>query len=379
MNPVLDVQHVSHEVDGIFVLKDISFSVFPGEFFSLLGPSGSGKTTILRLLAGFISPEIGDIVLDGASIIDVPAHKRPIHTVFQNYALFPHKDVYDNIAFGMRVRGVGEDEVQHEVYRMLAFMNLDFRYANKFPEELSGGQQQRVAIARALVNKPRILLLDEPLSSLDYQSHKQMLLELANTQRETGLTFVFVTHDQADALAVSDRMAILSDGYMLDVGTPESMYLFPSSLQVAKFIGDTNLLHGYIIECADLELTESFVSFVIEGLDTSILVHKSKVNVGYGEPAILCVRPEVISVSLTARTQYGHVYGNIVDSLYYGYAIKIQVQVLSEDYISALVFGSDDIYKCVNEHAGVYLSWDPLNCYVFHDDGTIGTEESHDN
>ena len=226
---------------AIRALDDVSVTVAQGEFFTLLGPSGCGKTTLLRCIAGFETPTAGSILLDGADITRLPPNQRPINTVFQSYALFPHLSVAQNVGFGLKMQGKPASEVAATVERVLALVRLD-QFAGRAPGQLSGGQQQRVALARALAPQPKVLLLDEPLSALDLKLRKEMQSELKRLQAETGITFIFVTHDQEEALTMSDRIAVMSRGRILQLGTPREIYTRPSNRFVADFIGETNFL-----------------------------------------------------------------------------------------------------------------------------------------
>jgi spermidine/putrescine transport system ATP-binding protein len=240
-------ERVCKQFGSSMALDDVSFAIKKGEFFSILGPSGCGKTTLLRILAGFDYPDSGRIYLDGKDITDLPPNKRPLNTVFQNYALFPHLTIWENIAFGLRVAKKSEKEISQEVERMLDLIQMTGG-AYKKPDQISGGQKQRVAIARALVNHPQVLLLDEPLAALDLKLRQKMLLELDLIHDNVGITFVFVTHDQTEAMAVSDRIAILHKGKLEQIGNPIEIYETPKSSFVADFIGDTNFLNGEVIE-----------------------------------------------------------------------------------------------------------------------------------
>ncbi|MDN5694787.1 MAG: polyamine ABC transporter ATP-binding protein, partial [Psychrobacter sp.] len=231
--------------DQTEVLKDINLDIEHGEFITLLGPSGCGKTTLLRLIAGFEQPNAGAIYLDGMQMAGLPADKRPVNTVFQQYALFPHMTVAQNVAYGLKLKKVPKDEIQTRVREMLAMVQLE-HLANRRPQDLSGGQQQRVAIARAVINRPKLLLLDEPLSALDHKLRLQMQSELKRLQRELGITFVFVTHDQEEALSMSDRIAVMKDGRFQQIGTPIEIYETPANLFTAKFIGETNLFKAEV-------------------------------------------------------------------------------------------------------------------------------------
>ncbi|HSH41568.1 MAG TPA: spermidine/putrescine ABC transporter ATP-binding protein, partial [Arenicellales bacterium] len=227
--------------DEVHALREVTLDVRENEFFTLLGPSGCGKTTLLRLIAGFEEPSAGHIELHGRTLTGLPPYRRPVNTVFQNYALFPHLSVARNVSFGLEMLGTDKAQIDRRVREMLELVRLS-DYGNRTPAQLSGGQQQRVALARALANHPKVLLLDEPLSALDLKLRKEMQLELKRLQSETGITFIFVTHDQEEALTMSDRLAVMDDGRLLQVGTPGEIYEHPATRFVADFIGDTNFL-----------------------------------------------------------------------------------------------------------------------------------------
>ena len=229
--------------DGQVVLKGVSLDIYENEFVTLLGPSGCGKTTLLRILGGFLQPSEGKVLFDGEDIVSVPPYKREINTVFQKYALFPHMDVYDNIAFGLTLKKEPKDVIEQKVMRMLRLVSLE-DYAHRNVTELSGGQQQRIAIARAFVNEPSVLLLDEPLGALDLKLRKEMQQELKNIQKATGITFVFVTHDQEEALSMSDTIVVMSEGRIQQIGTPIDIYNEPENAFVADFIGESNIVDG---------------------------------------------------------------------------------------------------------------------------------------
>jgi spermidine/putrescine transport system ATP-binding protein len=232
--------------DAVLALDDVSLAISRNEFFTLLGPSGCGKTTLLRLIAGFDQPSRGDILLDGADVAGLPPFRRPVNTVFQSYALFPHMTVAENISFGLEMRRVGKAEAAARVAEMLRLVKMT-GLERRRPAQLSGGQQQRVALARALANRPKVLLLDEPLSALDFKLRKEMQIELKKLQLETGITFIFVTHDQEEALTMSDRIAVMERGRILQVGTPTDIYEHPTRRFVADFIGDTNFLEAKVV------------------------------------------------------------------------------------------------------------------------------------
>lgn len=244
---VIELCGVSKSFGDFQAVKQADFAIRRGEFFAMLGPSGCGKTTTLKVIAGFEQPTTGRVMLEGVDVSSVPPHKRNVNTVFQQYALFPHMSVADNVAFGLRAKKVAEPEVKSRVAEMLEVVRLG-DFASRRPAQLSGGQQQRVALARALVNMPSALLLDEPLAALDLKLREAMQIELKRIQREVGITFVFVTHDQGEALTMSDRIAVMNDGVVEQIGTPEEIYNRPQSLFVAGFIGSANLLPGQVRE-----------------------------------------------------------------------------------------------------------------------------------
>jgi spermidine/putrescine transport system ATP-binding protein len=244
-SPLLEVRNVAKRFAAREVLRNISLTVAAGEFITLLGSSGSGKTTLLRLIAGFEQPSTGEIWMNAERLDTLPPYKRRVNTVFQQYALFPHLSVQENVAYGLRVQGVGSQEIKPRVAGALAMVKMQ-EYANRSPGKLSGGQQQRVALARALVNRPQLLLLDEPLSALDANLRKEMQIEMKSLQRELGITFLFVTHDQEEALALSDRVALLKDGGLEQIASPRELYASPATAYTAQFIGQTNLLRAEV-------------------------------------------------------------------------------------------------------------------------------------
>ncbi len=243
---IISLKDITVSYDGEQVLKGFCLDIRDGEFLTLLGPSGCGKTTVLRTIGGFIRPDAGEVFFNGKNITALPPHKREVNTIFQKYALFPHLNVYDNIAFGMRLKGKSEGEVKDAVHKMLALVNLS-GYAHRGIGQLSGGQQQRVAMARALANEPKVLLLDEPLSALDLKLRKDMQVELKKLQQQTGITFVFVTHDQEEALSMSDRVVVMDGGDIQQIGSPTDIYNEPENAFVADFIGESNILDGLMV------------------------------------------------------------------------------------------------------------------------------------
>lgn len=323
MSDSLEFDNVIKGFGPIKALDGVSFSIKKGEFFSLLGPSGCGKTTLLRLIAGFETADAGRILLDGQDITNLPANQRPINTVFQSYALFPHLTVWDNIAFGLRIAKHSKEYIKKEVESMLALIQME-EHAYKKPDYISGGQKQRVAIARALVNRPRVLLLDEPLAALDLKLRQRMLLELDLIHDEVGITFVYVTHDQTEAMAVSDRIAILNRGKLEQIGRPIELYEAPQSSFVAAFIGDTNFLDGWVAE----QQLKEYSLLSIENFPQVLCFNDKQLSVG--DPVHMSIRPEKIHISRekpTVKPLINSMLGVVEDIIYQGDHTKFGVRV----------------------------------------------------
>jgi len=278
---VVELRQLTKHFGSVVAVRDVSLEVGEGEFVSLLGPSGCGKTTTLRMIAGFEEPTSGDIFIGGRSVQGLPPYRRPVNTVFQHYALFPHVTVFENVAYGLRRKGLAKPGIASEVEAALRLVGLAGMGA-RYPQQLSGGQQQRVALARALVNKPRVLLLDEPLGALDLKLRKQMQLELKKLQEEIGIAFLYVTHDQEEALTLSDRIGLMSGGSLVQLGTPREIYHGPATRFVADFIGESNLVPG--------ERAPDGRWAVPGGL--SVVLPE-----GAGTGAVLCVRPEEVRIA----------------------------------------------------------------------------------
>ena len=279
---LIDLKNITKTYDDTDVLKDINLYIRDGEFLTLLGPSGCGKTTMLRLIAGFTLPDNGQILVDGKDISGVPPYRRQVNTVFQKYALFPHLNVFDNIAFGLKIQKLPKDEIESRVNEMMELVNLA-GYGSRYIDQLSGGQQQRVAIARALVNRPRVLLLDEPLGALDLKLRKEMQLELKRLQREMNITFIYVTHDQEEALTMSDTVVVMNGGKVQQIGTPEDIYNEPKNAFVADFIGESNILDGTM----KADYRAYFSGREFKCLDAGF---------GVNEPVDIVVRPEDVDI-----------------------------------------------------------------------------------
>lgn len=293
----------------VTAVENISLQIADGEFFALLGPSGCGKTTSLRMVAGFELPTEGEVFIHGRPMGKTPPYQRPVNTVFQSYALFPHMTIGENVAFGLQMKSVGKQEIQQRVGEALEMVRLS-GYERRKPKQLSGGQQQRIALARALVNRPEVLLLDEPLGALDLKLRKEMQLELKKLQREVGITFVFVTHDQEEALTMSDRIAVMEAGVALQVGSANDIYEHPNCRFVADFIGDTNFLEGTITEVDFGKARVDLVGGV------SVWAHMPR-PVTPGQSVTVTVRPEKMHIRPTA-TDLNQVSGYVTDIVYIG-------------------------------------------------------------
>ena len=281
-NLLIELKDISVSFDGEKVLENLSLSISDGEFVTFLGPSGCGKTTTLRIIAGFIEPETGDVFFDSKRINDVPPHKREVNTIFQKYALFPHLNVFDNIAYGLKIRKVPKDEIERRVNEMLTMVNLE-GFGHRSIAKLSGGQQQRVAIARALINHPKVLLLDEPLAALDLKLRKDMQKELKNIQKALGITFIFVTHDQEEALSMSDTVVVMDAGKIQQIGSPTDIYNEPVNAFVADFIGESNIIDGVMLADYKVRLAGHTFQCLDSGFNKN-------------EPVDVVIRPEDVDI-----------------------------------------------------------------------------------
>ena len=263
-NRLIELKNVSKEFDGELALNDVSLYVRDGEFLTLLGPSGCGKTTLLRIIAGFTVPTSGKVIMAGEDMSRVPPHKRKVNTVFQKYALFPHLNVFDNVAFGLKIKKTPKADIARRVEKMLELVNLK-GYGKRYIDQLSGGQQQRVAIARALVNEPKVLLLDEPLGALDLKLRKEMQVELKRMQQQLGITFIYVTHDQEEALTMSDTIVVMRDGVIQQIGTPTDIYNEPKNPFVADFIGESNIVPALMLDDYKVRMRGNIFACVDKG------------------------------------------------------------------------------------------------------------------
>ncbi len=305
---LIELKNVSKEFDGVQVLKNISLYIRKKEFVTLLGPSGCGKTTTLRIIGGFETPTSGEVLFEGRDIVNLPPYKRKVNTVFQKYALFPHLNVFDNIAFGLKLRKLPKAEINRRVEQMLELVNLK-GYGKRHVDALSGGQQQRVAIARSLVNEPEVLLLDEPLGALDLKLRKEMQLELKNMQQRLGITFLYVTHDQEEALTMSDTIVVMREGNILQIGDPKRIYDEPANAFVADFIGESNILRGTMIR-------DELVEFAGARFPC--------VDFGFGEntPVDVVIRPEDI---MLVGEDVGQLVGTIKSVLFKGVHYEMMI------------------------------------------------------
>ena len=305
---MIHLENISKEYDGATVLSDINLYILKNEFLTLLGPSGCGKTTTLRLIGGFEYPTTGRVIYEGKDITDVPPYKRRVNTVFQKYALFPHLNVRDNIAFGLKIKKMSRGEIDRRVDKMLSLVNLA-GYGKRSVDSLSGGQQQRIAIARALVNEPDVLLLDEPLGALDLKLRKEMQLELKSMQQQLGITFIYVTHDQEEALTMSDTIVVMNSGRILQIGPPKTIYDEPKNAFVARFIGESNIICGTMVH-------DELVSF--SGVDFPC------VDSGFGEnvPVDVVIRPEDIVI---VGEDIGQLTGTVTSVLFKGVHYEMMI------------------------------------------------------
>jgi spermidine/putrescine transport system ATP-binding protein len=334
MNKVLlSLKNLSKKFDEAEILQSINLDIYDGEFLTLLGPSGCGKTTILRLIGGFEHPTSGEIIINGKNINDFPPERRATNTVFQSYALFPHMSVYDNIAFGLKMKNTPKETIALEVKNALEMVKL-FEHKDKKPSELSGGQQQRVAIARAVINKPLILLLDESLSALDYKLRKEMQLELKMLQRKLGITFLFVTHDQEEALSMSDRIVVMNKGKIEQIGTPKEIYEEPKNLFVAEFIGEANSFLCSLVALENQRAKLQYNSTVFDLKCTKNLSNK----------AIILIRPEDFRVEKNFEDVKSQNYftGILQDVIYKGTTIDLLIKLEDSKEVRASEFYNED-------------------------------------
>ncbi len=350
---IIELHDVSKSIHDHVILHDLNLEVRNGEFLTLLGPSGCGKTTLLRLISGFENPTTGKIFINGKNVDGLPPHKRHVHTVFQSYALFPHMTVFENVAFGLRCRKLPKAEIATRVAEVLKIVKLE-KFAQRKPDQLSGGQQQRVAVARAVVNRPLVLLLDEPLSSLDYRLRKTMQIELKQLQRKLGITFIFVTHDQEEALSMSDRVVVMHEGGIEQVGTPRQVYEQPQNLTVANFIGEANIFDSEILSIEGKQLGVNILGKPRNA--------KSSRSFELGQKVHILVRPEDLRVwkQVDVDDSKDMLPGTVEEVIYKGTTVDLMVRLSNNQIVAATEFFDEDDDKL--EYAigePVFATWVP--------------------
>lgn len=354
------LEKIKKSYDGDLILDGLNLTIPAGKFFALLGPSGSGKTTLLRLIGGFETVESGKIFLGTEDITHTPIHSRKINTVFQNYALFPHFNVFDNIAYSLYLKKIDPVVIKEKVTKMLKAMHLE-AHAYKSIEQLSGGQQQRVALARAMINEPEVLLLDEPLAALDFKLREKLLIELIELQDKLKTTFIYVTHDQLEALTVADQMAIMNhNGEIEQIGTPKEIYEFPISSFVAQFVGSTNILKGM------LHFGQEDSMHIEQLGDFKVFIPEKKEWMSKGNPVLMSIRPEKILITKKSVHNFSNMLTGIVESIvYHGRSTQYNVRVKNGQLLSVFEqneqhFASEEI-DYDNE---VYLYWQKENAVI---------------
>ena len=342
-NNILELRNVTKEYDGQVVLKGISFNVKEGEFITLLGPSGCGKTTILKIIGGSQKPNSGEILFEDKNLIPIPINKRQFNTIFQSYALFPHLNVFDNVAFGLTIKKTKKDIIEREVMRQIRQVGLE-GYENKKIDELSGGQKQRIAIARALVMKPKVLLLDEPMAALDVKLRKTMQKELKRLQQDIGITFIMVSHDQEEALSMSDRIVVMNQGTIQQIGTPEEIYNEPENAWVANFIGSSNIItDGIFLEDNKIK----FDGKVFECIDTNFGENESSIDI--------IIRPEDIIIK---NPNNGFFNAKVIKTTFKGIHWEIVVETSKKRQWIIHTINEYDVDQQVS------IKWKPANVHV---------------
>ncbi len=347
----IQLKNITKEFDGETVLNNINLDIEKHQFITLLGPSGCGKTTTLRIIGGFEMPTSGKVFLGGVDTTNIPPYKRPVNTVFQRYALFPHMNVYENIAFGLRIKNVPERQIQKKASDMLDLVNLP-GYEKRSVTSLSGGQQQRVAIARALVNHPEVLLLDEPLGALDLKLRKEMQLELKSIQQQLGITFVYVTHDQEEALTMSDSIVVMNEGIIQQYGSPVDIYNEPANSFVADFIGDSNIIEGIMHDDCDIEFGGK---------------HFECVDTGFAKKEIVdvVIRPEDIKICKPEKAMFT---GTVKSVIFKGIHYEMVIEALGMEFTMQSTISEE-------QGANVHLRIAPFDIHIMHKSEVICHEE----
>ena len=343
-NVIVKLVNVTKKFGDTTVIKNFSLDIYEGEFITLLGASGCGKTTVLRIISGLEDVTSGEVFIDNKNVTHVDATKREVNTIFQNFALFPKMTVFENISFGLKMKKVPKEEIKTRVDKVIKLVKLT-GLENRYPSELSGGQQQRVAIARGIVMNPKVLLLDESLCSLDLKLKKAMQVELKRIQKELGITFIYVTHAQDEALSMSDRIAIINQGEIEQLGTPEEIYLHPTSVFVADFIGEANILDGKVLKQSSNKLEVSFINNYKLKLET-------KKNFNENESVKVIVRPE--DIFLSYKKSEDSIKGTIIDTTYSGDNKKLYIKIDEDNTLIATTTDTDKY----NEDEEVYLTFD---------------------
>lgn len=352
----VELRKVFKVFNGETAVRGLDLGIRRGEFFSILGPSGCGKTTTLRLIAGFETPTAGEVLIRNQAMTNVPPYRRPVNTVFQSYALFNHLSVWENIAFGLQLKRRGRSEIRERVSEALKLVKME-SYASRYPAQLSGGQQQRVALARALVNRPTVILLDEPLGALDLKLRKEMQVELSNLHQELGVTFVMVTHDQEEALSLSDRIAVMHEGKIEQIGSPNQIYEHPQTPFVADFIGDTNLFRARVLAAEGSSLrveTESKLEIFVQAVDSTHLPRAAS-------QVMISVRPEKVHLSLyTPSVSTNCFEGRLKHVMYMGTHVHYVVELLSGDRVTVMQPNTAGSFP--NSETPIYLYWSETDC-----------------
>ena len=351
---IAQLENITKDFDGVQILKPTNLSIYEGEFLTFLGPSGCGKTTTLRIIAGLETPTEGTVKLEGRDVTGLPPYKRNVNTVFQNYALFPNMNVFDNVAFGLVEKRLGKAEIREKVDAMLQLVQLG-KMGKRKPNQLSGGQKQRVAIARALANDPKLLLLDEPLGALDLKLRKQMQLELKTLQKNLGITFVYVTHDQEEALTMSDRIIVMNNGKFEQIGTPREIYEHPQNKFVANFIGESNIFEASVVSETG---TKGTLTLMME--NGHVLAEGEGFK--FEEIVYLCLRPENIEISTVPREGFT-LKGFVRDHVYVGNIVKTVVELPNGKTVQV---NRNPHGELITPGMLVNLFWDPKDAVVMH-------------